>query len=510
MRRSIGKRRMGLFGLAQRLRIAVLPRIEGVACAPEHESEVLFARRDPTRVQTKWPALSAAQREFPEVIANCIWHDRAARCCSFREMLGPSCIAGILGSRFRGYFDPLFGYRLNPACNMYYGRPRTPGRPLVLIVSPYAVYPPAHGGARRIHELISRLSSEFDIVLLSDEMENYSTESLKYFRNCHAVCLVGGRKADPARDGRIDRILSHSHAALAAQLRALIVIYDPDVVQVEYVELARLVEAWDRRPWILILHDILLNGLADEPSKADKFELRYINQFDVVVTCSPEDRALLQRDNVYVVPNGANVVVRYRPSVADAPILFLGPFRYASNLSGIIEFLENVYPAIRASVPNVRISILGGVDASVIATRSKCFQQPGLRIFDYIEDVDPYLESCSLTINPDKAVRGSSLKVIESLAAGRICVSTTDGARGLKEVDLPSLVIANDENFADHVIKLLTDVEYRHRIEAPTRTLNQFSWHESAARQAQIYDSLLETGCSGRTYEFAQAGTRAR
>ena len=240
-------------------------------------------------------------------------------------MLGPSCIAGILGSRFRGYFDPLFGYRLNPACNMYYGRPRTPGRPLVLTVSPYAVYPPAHGGARRIHELISRLSSEFDIVLLSDEMENYSTESLKYFRNCHAVCLVGGRKADPARDGRIDRILSHSHAALAAQLRALIVIYDPDVVQVEYVELARLVEAWDRRPWILILHDILLNGLADEPSKADKFELRYINQFDVVVTCSPEDRALLQRDNVYVVPNGANVVVRYRPSVADAPILFLGP-----------------------------------------------------------------------------------------------------------------------------------------------------------------------------------------
>src|SRR5204863_282483 len=82
-----------------------------------------------------------------------------------REMLGPSCIAGSLGSRFRGYFDPLFGYRLNPACNMYYGRPRTPGRPLVLIVSPYAVYPPAHGGARRIHELISRLSSEFDTVV---------------------------------------------------------------------------------------------------------------------------------------------------------------------------------------------------------------------------------------------------------------------------------------------------------------------------------------------------------
>src|SRR6266571_5324935 len=24
----------------------------------------------------------SAQREFPEVIANCIWHDRAARCCS--------------------------------------------------------------------------------------------------------------------------------------------------------------------------------------------------------------------------------------------------------------------------------------------------------------------------------------------------------------------------------------------------------------------------------------------
>jgi len=54
----------------------------------------------------------------------------------------------------------------------------------------------------------------------------------------------------------------------------------------------------------------------------------------------------------------------------------------------------------------------------VIADRSACFEQPGITVFDFIEDVHPYLQSCSITINPDKECSG---KFAEShrIAGGR-------------------------------------------------------------------------------------------
>ncbi|HYR89439.1 MAG TPA: glycosyltransferase [Terriglobia bacterium] len=429
---------------------------------------------------------------------------------SFREMLNASCVVETLRSRFRCYFDPPFSLQSLPGLGVRYCRPRRPGAPLVLIASPYCVYPPAHGGARRMHELIERLSQDFDIILLSDESEHYSNASFKYFEKCHLVSLISGRQASADPYGRIARIITHSHPVLAAQLRALILMYDPDIVQIEYVELAKLVEMRDRRPWILTLHDVLLEEGGAMARKEDEFELQYINRFDAVIVCGAEDRALLRRNNVHIVQNGANVTTRYTPSPADAPILFLGPFRYPPNLAGIIEFLNDVYPSVRAKVRAARLYILGGDDARLIAARSACFDQPGVTVFDFIEDVHPYLEGCSISINPDRSVRGSSLKVIESLAAGRVCVTTRDGARGLMGANLPSLVVVNENEFADRIVRLLTDIEYRHRLEVPTEALHQYSWEQASQEQARIYTSLLETGCSIRTYAFARAGTQAQ
>jgi len=428
---------------------------------------------------------------------------------SFQEMLKPTCMLDTLRSRLKYHFDLPYRPEGIPDVDAHYGRPRNPGKPLILIASPYCVYPPAHGGARRIHQLIERLSHTFDIMLLSDEAENYSAESFKYFQACHLVCLVSGRTA-PVRDARIDRILCHSHAAFATRLQALIRIHNPDLVQIEYIELAKLIEMKDSRPWILTLHDVLLNDCGTGSSKEDEFELKYINRFDAVITCSPEDRALLQRENVHIVRNGANFTGHYQPSPAEAPILFIGPFRYPPNLAGIIEFLSDVYPAIRLEVPEVRLWILGGINARVIAAKNRCFEQPGVTVFDFIEDVQPWLQDCSITINPDKGVRGSSLKVIESLAAGRVCVSTRDGGRGLISDNLPSLVIVNQHDFARHIVRLLTDLDYRHRLEVPTEALHQYSWQRVSEEQTRIYCELLRTGYSTPMYAFAQAGTRAR
>jgi GT2 family glycosyltransferase/glycosyltransferase involved in cell wall biosynthesis len=423
---------------------------------------------------------------------------------SYREMLQPYGMASTLWARLRCYLDPPISLESLQEANAHYGRPRRPGAPLVVIVSPYCIYPPAHGGARRIHALIEKISAEFDVVLLSDEAENYSEQSRKYFEACHKVCLIGGRVAPPKLHGRIARIHVHSRAAMAEGLLRIVRDYDPDIVQIEYVELAKLIEIRDSRPWLLTLHDVLIEN-RDRHSEEDQFELDLINRFDKVVVCGPEDRGLLSRDDVHVIPNGAHVTTDYSASPERAPILFLGPFRYRPNFLGIIEFLNHVFPAVRAKVPHAQIQILGGEDARATASQYLCFYQPGVTVFDFIEDVQPWLRNCALTINPDKEVRGSSLKVIESLAAGRVCVSTVDGARGLLESELRSLVVVNEIDFAERISELLTDVNYRHDLEIPTEAVHQYSWQRSSEEQARIYRSLLQDGYSARTYAFVQA-----
>ena len=80
------------------------------------------------------------------------------------------------------------------------------------------------------------------------------------------------------------------------------------------------------------------------------------------------------------------------------------------------------------------------------------------------------LSASALTVNPLAGIRGSSIKVIESLGAGRACVSTEDGARGFIDAGFAGLLTtASVADMADVVIELLQDEERRHRTRSSRR-----------------------------------------
>ena len=101
-----------------------------------------------------------------------------------------------------------------------------------------------------------------------------------------------------------------------------------------------------------------------------------------------------------------------------------------------------------------------------------------------------------MTLNPLSGIRGSSIKLIESLAAGRACVSTEEGARGFITAGLSGLITVPDvESMAQPIIKLLGDAAERHRIEAAdTVGLAPFLWQNCAAIQSDLYRNLIEGG----------------
>jgi glycosyltransferase involved in cell wall biosynthesis len=181
------------------------------------------------------------------------------------------------------------------------------------------------------------------------------------------------------------------------------------------------------------------------------------------------------------------------PSPQAPQLLFMGPFRYAQNRFGIIEFLETAWPALKAEFPQLRLTILGGSESKPYVEADPRLRQPGVEVISAFVDPAPYLAECTLSINPQWDIRGSSIKLIESLLARRVCVSTAAGARGFAQDALNGLVIAADiAGMAAPIAALLADTERRHRLECgDDARLDMHTWDVIAARQFALYQQLL-------------------
>jgi len=158
-------------------------------------------------------------------------------------------------------------------------------------------------------------------------------------------------------------------------------------------------------------------------------------------------------------------------------------------------FLQRAWPVVKRGVPAATLRILGGDGALTRSAGDPLFAADGVEVLEHRDDVAAQLDACALTINPLEGIRGSPVKLVESLAAGRACVSTVDGARGFAQEGLAALITAESvAAMAAPIIRLLADPTERQRIEAtdPAR-LATFTWARSAAQQRALYERLRAT-----------------
>jgi glycosyltransferase involved in cell wall biosynthesis len=116
-----------------------------------------------------------------------------------------------------------------------------------------------------------------------------------------------------------------------------------------------------------------------------------------------------------------------------------------------------------------------------------------VEVLAHRDDVPELLAASALTLNPLTGIRGSAVKIAESLAAGRVCVSTEDGARGFAETPPTALLVVPDvAAMAAPIVRLLTQPATRHAMETPDpEALARHSWQHGAGVLANLYRDLL-------------------
>ncbi|MBL8155962.1 MAG: glycosyltransferase, partial [Anaerolineae bacterium] len=185
--------------------------------------------------------------------------------------------------------------------------------------------------------------------------------------------------------------------------------------------------------------------------------------------------ALIQagaRPDMTVIPIAIDV--DEQPQIDRQPsgphIVHIGTMYWPPNIEGITWFLDEIYPRIKARVPDVRCTLIGARPPESIKAREQT--DPSLKVTGYVEDPLPYLRDASMMVVPLKAGGGMRVKILNALSQGLPMVSTTVGCEGIAVQHERDILVADSpEDFAEQTIRLLTDAALNQRItEAGRRT----------------------------------------
>lgn len=346
------------------------------------------------------------------------------------------------------------------------------GRPRVLLVSPFAVLPPAHGGARRIVELARVTADRIDWVLLHDEAGSrpqLASPDDRIFREIHPV---GGR---PNRgDSWATRWQDHAHPRMRAELLRLMAGTRPDAVCFEHLECIGLIESLTAPiPIFLTLHD----AGRELPAAAAARVRAMLGLVDTLLLSTEADLGYWAHPRQILIENGVRLIHATDAAERSQVLLMVAPLRYEPNRISLKVFLADAWPLLRLRHPDLRLRVLGGDASSFTGEFSPL--PAGVDLIEHSVDPTPHYADSLLALNAQGAIEGSALKIAEALAHGRMIISTVSGARGYERLESPALLrVPTVVDMVPAIESILGDQAARAIAERAARAdVEPWSWH---------------------------------
>jgi glycosyltransferase involved in cell wall biosynthesis len=174
--------------------------------------------------------------------------------------------------------------------------------------------------------------------------------------------------------------------------------------------------------------------------------------------CSDLDRQYLRRmaiRHAATVPNAVDMPSTVPSEPGPPRLLYLGKLDYGPNATAVEHLVSDIWPRIRAAVPDAELWIAGAGDDEV---RGSDRPPHGVRFLGFVEDLAALYASVRVVSTPILVGGGTRFKLIEAAAYGKAIVSTTLGAEGLQlRPDVDIILRDSPAAFADACIALLRD-----------------------------------------------------
>jgi glycosyltransferase involved in cell wall biosynthesis len=246
-----------------------------------------------------------------------------------------------------------------------------------------------------------------------------------------------------------------------------------------------------------------------EATKMARYERTAVGRFHRIVAVSAADRdemaGMVDPSRLTIVPTGVDVTRFLEASAHPRPdsrplVLFVGSMDWEANVDAVAYFCREMWPAVRAAVPQAILRIVGRNPHARVAR----LQSPSIEVTGAVPSVVEHLAAATAVIVPLRIGGGTRLKIFEAMAAGRAVVSTRIGAEGLDVADGRDVVLADSpREFAAATVRLLTDAGYRQRLE---RAAADLAARHDWSIVARSFEAAIEHAVAG--FRPASGGRR--
>ncbi|MBZ5592661.1 MAG: glycosyltransferase [Acidobacteriia bacterium] len=354
-----------------------------------------------------------------------------------------------------------------------------PERLRVLLVSPYPICPPVHGGGVFMYGTLRELATHAEVhavALLELPEQREAHEDLRTF--CASVELpVRMAQPDASASATPRAVREFADPDLEWLIHRKIFLDQIDVLQLEYTPLIQYAARFERLASVVFEHDIYFQSIARglrhqtgrallkaafEYLRAFHYELTHLPLCDGVQVCTRENREFLAS---YLPRYAARIQeglragidasrITFRPDGRESgSMLFVGSFRHVPNLVAIEWFVEHVLPRILEQRPDARL-VVAGSDPPPRGLFAKTTR--AVELLGFVEDIRTELMRRGVFVCPILSGSGVRVKLLEAFAAGIPVVSTTVGAEGLARRDGEFCALADDPaEFARKLLEIL-------------------------------------------------------
>ncbi|WP_439570550.1 glycosyltransferase [Methylibium sp.] len=212
-----------------------------------------------------------------------------------------------------------------------------------------------------------------------------------------------------------------------------------------------------------------------------------------------------------VLPNLPAAPARPGPPSFDAParpaLMFVGLLDYMPNTDAVDWFLADIWPRVRAAVPDARFLIVGsGADELLARWRAHA----GVETLGFVDSLADAYAQATASVVPMRGGAGTNIKALEPFHYGRPVIATRQVLEGYDSLfrDGQDMLAADDaRTFAEHCIALL-DSPARAR-ELARSGYQRLSTHLTTEHFGRIVDSAVAPLLSGSAVNTAARISRS-
>ncbi len=399
----------------------------------------------------------------------------------------------------------------------------------ILFLAHRLPYPPNKGDKIRSFRELAALSQnhEVDLFCFYDQPEDtgYFTDVRRYCRELYAekvswtrsraqasLALALGRPFTPA--------FFHS-ASMAQRVRQALRSRHYDLAFVFSSSMAQYIESARDLPRVLDMVDVDSDKWKQyaeharppaswlwrsEGHRLAASEKRWADDFSLTLLCTPAEAQIMKdaAPDATIEAFGNPIDASYfDPAIVETTsgirawqpyIIFTGSMDYFPNVDAVTSFYRDVFPAIRAEMPNARLVIAGRNPSRAVRDLAS---DPSVCVTGAVPDVRPYLRGAAVAIAPLRVARGVQTKILEALCMGLPVAASSKAAMALPPGLVGEVHVEDDpQRLAAFLVGRLRDATAR-----PADTRRAVLDHVSNLRWEEQLQALL-----GRAVRFHAMG----